>query len=245
MKPIIGIVTKPLTEYEYPNSLWIVDYIKDEFRDAVYSGGGLAIGLLPPFHTQKYGNKKSSDTLHDNLTEEEKSDLDAILQKCDGFILQGGLSGNYYEIYIAEYAIRNNIPIIGICAGFNTLARAVGCEMDSGESLGIAEKQHNIYSKDFRHKIDVVKDSVLYSIFQSETLNVNSLHIYFLKNHNTKLEINATATNLLENGSECTTIEAFTIKDTKFAMGIKWHPEIMDEQHKRMLFDRFLDECRK
>ena len=39
MKPVIGIVTKPLSDFECPDDIWIEDYVKDEFRDIVFSGG--------------------------------------------------------------------------------------------------------------------------------------------------------------------------------------------------------------
>lgn len=249
MKPIIGIVAKPLSDFECPDDIWAEDSVKDEFRDIVYSGRCLAIGVLPPFQKPKFNWNESDCVLPNNLTEEEKEDLNTILERCDGFILQGGLSDDYYEFYIAEYALINDIPIIGICAGFNTLARAAGSNIVSGNTLGIDKKLHNVYDKDFRHNIDVAKGTVLYDVFHTESMSVNSLHKRFLgkdylDTHPSKVEVNATVTDILKNGSLCTTVEAFTVQDVKFAMGVKWHPEVMEEEHKRKLFERFLTLCK-
>lgn len=249
MKPIIGIVAKPLSDFECPDDIWVEDSVKDEFRDIVYSGDCLAIGVLPPFQSPKFNRDESDCALPNNLTEKEKEDLNTILEKCDGFVLQGGLSDDYYEFYIAEYALENNIPIIGICAGFNTLAIATGSNIVSGNTLGIDEKLHNVYDKDFRHHIDVAKGTILYDAFHTESMFVNSLHKRFLSKsyldtNPSRVEVNATVTDILKNGSRCTTVEAFTVQDVTFAMGVKWHPEVMEEEHKRKLFERFLTACK-
>lgn len=250
MKPVIGIVMKPLSDFECPDDIWIEDYVKDEFRNIVFSAECLAVGVLPPFRKPKYNRDESDNIYRNNLSEDEKDDLNSILEMCDGFILQGGLSGDYYELYIASYAIKHNIPVIGICAGFNILARAAGSSITSGNVLGITEKFHNVYNKEFRHGINIIHGTVLHEIFDTDSIFVNSLHTQFLDKRNlnntmSKIEINATVTDILPTGLKCTTIEAFTIRDVDFAMGVKWHPEIMEEEHKTKLFNRFLEVCKK
>lgn len=49
-----------------------------------------------------------------------------LLDICDGIILEGGLSSASYEVEAAKYAINNDIPLLGICAGFNNIIRAMG-----------------------------------------------------------------------------------------------------------------------
>lgn len=249
-KPLVGIVAKPLSDFECPDDIWTECYIKDEFRDAVYRGGCLAAGILPPFHRPKYNHDESEAVLDDNLTVQEKFDLNTILQIYSGFILQGGLSGDFYELYIAKYAIQHNIPVIGVCAGFNTLARAAGCRIVSGDKLGIRADRHNVYSTSYRHTIKTSKNSTLFGIFKETELAVNSLHTQFLDfqeacRHSKSLEVEAAITDELENGAACTTVEAYRVKYTRFAMGFKWHPEIMGQAHKDKLFGRFLEECRQ
>ena len=248
MKPIIGIVAKLLSDFECPGDIWSELYVKEEFREIVVSCGGLAIGLLPPFHSGKFNPDESDRVFVNNLTPEEQADLDAILGLCGGFILQGGLSADYYELYIARYALSHNIPILAVCAGFNTLARAVGGDIVSFDVLGLPEGLHNVYSTDYRHEISLRKDSPLYETFPRDTMRVNSLHTQFLSKayldaHPAGLEINATASYTLADGSICTTVEAFTVPGQTFAMGVKWHPELMGGDHKQKLFGRFLSAC--
>lgn len=248
MKPIIGIVAKLLSDFECPGDIWSELYVKEEFREIVTSCGGLAIGLLPPFHSRKFNPDESDRVFEPNLTGAEQADLDALLCLCSGFILQGGLSADYYELYIARYALRHNIPILAVCAGFNTLARAAGSNIVSYDALGLPEGLHNVYSPDYRHEISVRMDSPLYGIFPCETMQVNSLHTQFLSaayldSHPAGLEINATASDLSKDGDVCTTVEAFTVPRQTFAMGVKWHPELMDGAHKQKLFGRFLSAC--
>lgn len=51
-------------------------------------------------------------------------------------------------------------PLIGICAGFNNILRALG----------------TIHSKDYRHKISVNKETKLYNLINADEYSVNSIH---------------------------------------------------------------------
>lgn len=247
MKPLIGIVTKTLTDFECPDDIWRELYVKDNFRDIVYRNGCTAIGILAPFQNDKFNSK--GDMTVDNLTTEEKQDYESILSKCDGIILQGGMTGDFYELYAARYAIKNNIPIIGVCAGFNTIARATGCNIVSGENLKIPNINHNVYDKNYRHEVDVVKNTLLYSLFNEDKLKVSSLHTWYLEEaealKNSRIIINATIEDKTLDNKVCKTVECYTINDTRFAMGIKWHPEYMEEEHFQKIFSAFFEACRK
>ena len=62
----------------------------------------------------------------DKSKEEEKNELYRQIDLCDGFILQGGLYSSNYEIEMAKRIIELDKPLIGICAGFNNILRALG-----------------------------------------------------------------------------------------------------------------------
>ena len=118
-KPIIGIVAKHYATYK---SNKIDTFIRDEVKQAIFDNGGIAIGILPVETAINY----SGDNWKDNLSMDEKENLIIQLKLCDGIILQGGVETDKYEIIIAKYCYENNIPILGICAGQNNLARALG-----------------------------------------------------------------------------------------------------------------------
>lgn len=74
-KPIIGIIAKPEYSQIINKSVWLNDYIKDEFRDVVFNLGGIAIGILPSFYYPKYNIDESIVTQHNNLSQNELNDL--------------------------------------------------------------------------------------------------------------------------------------------------------------------------
>ena len=149
-KPIIGIIGKVQPKYE--ESLWHrIDEV-DEIRYLIVKHGGIAITLLPTEVTIKFND----NDIRDNkiLTKEEKEDLYKQLELCDGFILQGGLYSCNYEIEMAKKIIEMDKPLIGICAGFNNILRALGSDVILDET-----KNHDIYDENYRHKVPVLRQN--------------------------------------------------------------------------------------
>lgn len=91
MKPIIGIVSRPVISEEGHS----MSGIYEDMYKAIVSSGGIPIGLLP------------------------LDDVDLV--KLDGLILQGGNDAYDYEKRYLEYAYKNNIPTLGICLGMQTM----------------------------------------------------------------------------------------------------------------------------
>ena len=146
-KPIIGIVAKPLLKSQIPKSLWKRLTINDEFRQLIVDNGGIPLGIIP---NRYQGHSDTSDTL-EKLSKQDYDDLMQEISLCDGIILQGGLTSDTYEIEIAKYCIEHNIPIIGICAGFNNIARALNIEVKHKPEL----VNHDIYTSEPVHNIIV------------------------------------------------------------------------------------------
>ena len=122
-KPIIGIITKP--NIFYKGKLFTQQIVYNGIRNAVLKNNGLPIGILPTKATDVFC--KSDAVINDeDFSAKELEDLHCLIDKCDGIILQGGMSSCNYEIEAAKYAIKNDIPLIGICAGFNNIIRAMG-----------------------------------------------------------------------------------------------------------------------
>lgn len=237
MKPIIGIVTKPLLNAQMKRTLWSRIIVNDEFRQLVVEFGGIPIGIMP---NKFYGNKDTDNSI-EILSKTDKEDLYSILCKCDGIILQGGLTSDTYEVEIVRYAIENNIPIIGICAGFNNIARTVGLPLIYKGNL---DHIHNVYDKDYRHNVYLNVEHPLYSIFDKKVYEVNSLHSQFVEledaNKHNDIEVLATSVD----NSNKVHVEAFTVKNTKFCLAIKWHPEIMlDSPETKNIFHSFMKQC--
>ena len=213
-KPIIGIIGKVQPQYGEDISHRIDEV--DEIRYLIVKNGGTAITLLPTEPTLKFNdNDIKDDTV---LTEEEKIELYRQIDLCDGFVLQGGLYSSQYEIEMAKRIVELDKPLIGICAGFNNILRAIGTDVNLDEM-----KSHDFYDKNYRHKISVVKGTKMYDMIGKDEYYVNSIHSMIAPKEN--VEGFATISSTSEDGL----VESFELKDNKFVIGVKWHPELMLE----------------
>ena len=166
-KPIIGIVGKPSMNID----MWHYMEIVDDIRFALEKNGALVIGLLPT--DKKIDFKLDEETDNYILTNEEKEDLENILSKLDGVVLEGGLVSNQYEEEIARICIKKDIPILGICSGFNNLIRALGGYVRMNSNIF-----HNQFGAKIAHEVNLIENSKLFSILKKKKLTVNSIHTY-------------------------------------------------------------------
>ena len=229
-KPIIGVISKPYFFCE--NELFSLQYVYDGVRNAILKNGGLVIGILPTKATNKFC--MSDDKINDNnFSDLELEDLYSLIDKCDGIIIQGGLSSDNYEIKACKYAIDKDIPILGICAGFNNIIRSM-----DGSVFQIENSIHNNETGAIVHKNIIKENTLLYDILKAKEVDVNSIHSMFAKEENIKnLEISAY--------SDDGYVEAVELKNKKFVLGVKWHPELMtDDEKMNSIFKRFVESCK-
>lgn len=230
-RPLIGIIGK--VQPVYGDDFWHrIDEV-DEIRFLIVKNGGTAITLLPTQATLKFNDDDISDNT--TLSQEERDELYRQIDLCDGFILQGGLYSCKYEVEMAKKIIEQDKPLIGICAGFNNILRAIGSRVDVDKS-----ESHNIYKMDYRHKVLVERDTKLYDILQKDEYDVNSIHTMMAKKEN--VEGFAKISSLSYDGY----VESFELINKKFIMGIKWHPELMlGDEFADNLFKNFIANCKK
>ena len=224
-RPIIGIIGK--VQPQYGEDIWHrIDEV-DEIRYLIVKNGGTAIMLLPTEITLKFNdNDIEYNTV---LSDEEKNELYRQIDLCDGFILQGGLYSANYEIEMAKKIIELDKPLIGICAGFNNILRAIGTDVIEDKT-----KSHDIYDKEYRHEISIIKGTKLFDLVKKEKYNVNSIHSMIAPKGNVEKYARISAI------SYDNLVESFELDNKKFVMGIKWHPELMLEDE---LFKKFISKC--
>ncbi len=228
-KPIIGIIGK--VQPQYGEDIWHrIDEV-DEIRYLIVKNGGIAITLLPTEATLKFNdNDIKDDTV---LSDEEKNELYRQIDLCDGFILQGGLYSSNYEIEMAKRIIELDKPLIGICAGFNNILRALGTDVIEDET-----KSHDVYDKDYRHEVAIINGTKLYDLINKDKYNVNSIHTMIAPKE--KVEEYASISSLSYDGL----VESFELNNKKFIIGIKWHPELMlEDEFPNKLFKVFISKC--
>lgn len=228
-RPIIGIIGK--VQPQYGEDIWHrIDEV-DEIRYLIVKNGGTAIMLLPTEITLKFNdNDIEYNTV---LSDEEKNELYRQIDLCDGFILQGGLYSANYEIEMAKKIIELDKPLIGICAGFNNILRAIGTAVIEDKT-----KSHDIYDKEYRHEISIIKGTKLFDLVKKEKYNVNSIHSMIAPKGNVEKYARISAI------SYDNLVESFELDNKKFVMGIKWHPELMlEDEFSDKLFKKFISKC--
>lgn len=219
MGPIIGV---PL-RYEKMESGKAILYMFEFVRRAIQKMGGEVL-VLTPVSDIDFIYTSGKD--FPSLTSEDKIRINFWLDKCNGLFLPGGSKFTEYDRYILEYAIKNKIPVLGVCLSMQMMS----CY---NENVALDEIKTNIIhdqkdNDEYRHKIIIDKDSKLYSILGKTELMVNSYHKYCVtENHIYKTVA------LSEDGI----IEAIEYPGETFNIGLQWHPErtIEDDDSKKIM----------
>ncbi len=224
MKPVIGIVAR----VEYPGNTHKL-VINEEYRNAIIKSGGNPFCILPS-QSIDYTDVKFND--QNELTDEEKEMIIEQIKMCNGILMPGGFKTNKFDRFIVEYAIEKDIPILGICLGMQIMA-------NYKKELYWNEKNNSfidhILEDGTYHMVTLDKNSFLYSIVKCERFNVLSRHHYHAL-PNDYFDVSSV--------SDDNYIESIEMKNKKFVVGVQWHPETLEDEYSRNIFNKFIDVCR-
>ncbi len=139
------------------------------------------------------------------------------------------------EMKLLADARHRDLPVLGICRGMQLLNVA------AGGSLTQHVPGHAIRPEDkatFAHAAHVSPNSKLVSIYESDSLQINSRH------HQTVAEIADTL--WVSARAPDGTVEAVEDPERAFVIGVQWHPEDMApvDSTQRRLFDEFVKAAR-
>jgi putative glutamine amidotransferase len=235
MKPLIGInldiTAGPPEEAR----------IQTTYTDAIIKSGGIPI-LLPPMPDE---------------------DLVAVVSRLDGIMLIGGPDycpslykepadttvelvspkRQQFDLNLLRHALkRSNMPLLGVCAGAQLLNIELGGTLvqdiksafhDSTVEHSTENGWKNGYNK---HDVKVHKDSIIADIYKTDRFAVPTSHHQSVKDLGSGLKVTATA----DDG----VIEAIELIESKFVVGVQWHPE-RDYATNKPLFDRLITASRE
>ena len=204
VKPKIGISLRVVNAVNY-----------DEKRDALSQDWPVfleKLGLNPIFIPNTLSDVASY--LHD--------------VQVDGLILSGGDNigdtpeRDKTEKDILEYAIKNKIPLIGICRGMQIINNFFGGTIEGSQDLKHVGKPHSIK----------ITNQEFSSFFNTNTLQVNSFHYNLIRlaNLGNNLEPFAVV-------SDDQTIEGFFHKNFPL-IGVMWHPEREQNNSNQLLIKK-------
>lgn len=181
-------------------------------------------------------------------------DATALIARVDGLLLPGGddlLPDRSYpenvqfdatpdaqlafDRQLLATALDRSTPILAICYGMQllTLQHGGALHYDIPTDLPSAEA-HRLDERDGRHPITIEKGSSLAAIHGRTSLSVNSLHHQAVADPG---DLHACA----HSGDGL--IEAVEAPGDAFVLGVQWHPEKMNADHRDVLFGAFVTAC--
>ncbi|AIL64716.1 Putative glutamine amidotransferase [Rickettsiales bacterium Ac37b] len=230
-KPVIGITIDSEEQGWYSEFPWYE--VRQNYCTAISNNGG--VPLLLPY---------------------EMGLLEEYIGMMDGLMITGGnfdISPEYYEekgvlekskinknrtdfeMEITKLALKNNIPILGICGGEQlinvildgTLIKHIPEIVDAINHEQTVPKNHPW------HMINIEPNSLLHRITGVLEMSVNSTHHQAVKDLGRGVIINATALDGI--------IEAIEYSYNCFCLGVQWHPEYEINEYDTKIFKAFID----
>ncbi|PTM94121.1 gamma-glutamyl-gamma-aminobutyrate hydrolase family protein [Mycoplana dimorpha] len=183
--------------------------------------------------------------------------VDQVVDEFDGFLSVGGRINFPTEWYVegdksqyppsdrlaVEMALMQGFlerdkPVLGICNGMQMLGCLLGCRMVSNvHSSWPGALEHD--REDVRHAVEISRNTRMADIFQADAFRVNTFHREAIVEVSSAVTVTARST---DDG----VVEAIEVPARAFAMGLQWHPEMLDaEDHPGLrIFDAFVNAAR-
>lgn len=145
------------------------------------------------------------------------------LEKVEGILLPGGCDVGRWDYFLINYAVCNNLKLLGICQGMQSMAL-----WKSNDSLISIGNDFHHQKEGYVHSV-TLQDSRLQQIVGSHSLRVNSHHYQTVKKSYLFTVVGRSSDGL---------IEAVENSMQTFQIGVQWHPERMldyDDDSKKLI----------
>jgi len=128
-----------------------------------------------------------------------------------------------FELALAREAVERGKPVLGVCRGLHVLNVSLGGTLVQ-HLPDVTELDHDVRQgfEHPAHEVALEPGSSAASLYGAERLEVNSVHHQAVEGLGAELAVGARAAD--------GTIEAIESADGR-AVGIQWHPELMDPSH--------------
>ncbi len=235
-KPIVGITAwrRELNTFLGPEVL--------QTLSAYYSDAVIEAGMTPIMFPNGQDPEKAAELMNlvDGLVISGGDDVHPATYGQDTESVHGvSRDVDAFEIALVRAARQQDKPVLAICRGIQLLNVALGGTLQ--QEVTSSGSVHELITKDTdpddlnarRHVVDFEPDSLLAGVYGSEQLKTNTLH---------HQGIAVLADGLIVEGrTEDGLIEAARCDGSWWALGVQWHPERLDMDHKEPLFGAFRD----
>ncbi|WP_353893050.1 gamma-glutamyl-gamma-aminobutyrate hydrolase family protein [Proteinivorax hydrogeniformans] len=229
--PLIGVTAV----YDYQRN---VHWLGDDYCSAISQCGAVPV-LIPSSLPQKQ--------------------VLALVNQLDGLLLSGGDDVNplsfgqepvenmglvdplrdNLELTLTKEFMRTQKPILGICRGLQVINIVLGGTIIQDLSshckkwIGHSQKGTRSYAS---HSVEIVRDSLLYSIVDKDTIYTNSFHHQAVDKLGKDLIVNCRSKDGLVEGVE---------HKEKQILGVQWHPENLwkNTEENILLFNWLVSNC--
>ena len=228
---VIGIVGRVYYNRDNQEIIQLNDFIRrvlSIYKEIV------SIILLPTNNISYLNINMGSD----DIAGEDSERLDYILDKCDGFIIPGGSSWYKFDEYVIGHAMKNNKPLLGICAGFQAICSMFAIDRNNFDMTKNFDNYNHYgeYNK-YRHEINIMDNTLLRGILNKDKIMVNSLHHDYIEFPMRELVVSAISIDNI--------IEAVELPGHPFFVGIQWHPEYLMDSYSKNIFDYFIKSIKR
>lgn len=246
MRPLIGVPTQTLQAIDgIPEGLphsWVMNH---RYFTALTFVGAAPV-MIPLLANDEDSLRSMYDRL-DGIFLAGGVDVDPTAYKEDKLDVCGRTDPDRdtVELMLAKWAIEDGKPLLGVCRGMQVINVACGgsliqdVEHESPRFLKHDYFPTQGFARDFlAHDATVKSGTTLESIFQSENIQVNSMHHQGIKRLGDGLIASVNAPDGLIEGLEGTSED--------YLIGVQWHPEMLVETDPgtRRLFESFVEAAR-
>jgi len=237
-KPVIGITSSILFEKDYRFPGYPRIYINKDYVDSIISSGGTPL-IIPVGANESLIQKYISQI--DGLLLSGGMDIDPTKYEENPSLNLGKINPDkdFLDFTVLDYALKKDIPILGICRGMQIINIYFGGtlyqDISNNKDYTLQHYQKGPKSDTLGHYVNVDKGTKLHNTVKNDRFQINSYHLQFIKYHSKNMKITAR--------SEDDAVEAIETEDNKFIIGVQWHPERIYHQspESKALFDKLIE----